>query len=699
MRPSSASSNPPSTVVTVDPLDRPAPAPWFPELILLLAWFRTNGWIERIDTALRTPGGRAGTVAARDVFLVLLAYAVSGEPNIKAFYAGLRGHTSALAGLLDRHAVPSRSALSRALARWTSQEVEAFRALFQASFAKSLLPSPLTGLLRDRAGQTYLVFDADGTRATGRVRAVVGGDDHPAVRRRLRGVAPGYTGRKRGEVVRTRTALQQAHSREWLGTWGAPGNGEAASDRVRACQTVTAYMGERDRAPQQAIVRLDGLYGYLPLFATVRAAGLHGVARCGHYALLDDPRVVAVLAGAPAGVFEQPDTGTRREMFEVLSLPWTVKGHPAQIVRLVITRRQLRPGQPRRVGRQRHGWVYELFVTSLPPEGFRAVDVVELYFARGGAEASLADEDREMATDRWCSHHPEAQDIWQILEQWIWNLRILLGRPSDAQVRLCQWAPALPAPVSAAPLPPAVLPDDPPPPPPPPPPRPSEPEAPLPEPTRRPPGPPGRVAEASGRGAGRFGGTDFTWKDGQLICPAGAVLRRNARRVQARGVRLTYEAPARACAGCRLSERCRGVGGTPSRGRQVSVEEVPNESHVDPPRTDVPAPADTRPAVIPTPPPPDPVWGLLPMYWEDVPAGLWRRAFHDGLRRQVIEVTRVDAVPSRPYDRACRAHRRLSWSERDRRNASRGGETWHIRLAGVPEHLAAALLLREAAGP
>ncbi len=40
-------------------------------------------------------------------------------------------------------------------------------------------------------------------------------------------VPPGYTGRKRGQVVRTRTIISQAHSFHWLGSFGNRGNGRA----------------------------------------------------------------------------------------------------------------------------------------------------------------------------------------------------------------------------------------------------------------------------------------------------------------------------------------------------------------------------------------------------------------------------------------------------------------------------------------
>ncbi len=63
--------------------------------------------------------------------------------------------------------------------------------------------SETIGGIFDRQGRRYLVFDVDATRQAARQRALPCDPTLPAARRRLDAVcAPGYTGRKRGEVVR-----------------------------------------------------------------------------------------------------------------------------------------------------------------------------------------------------------------------------------------------------------------------------------------------------------------------------------------------------------------------------------------------------------------------------------------------------------------------------------------------------------------
>jgi hypothetical protein len=116
--------------------------------------------------------------------------------------------------LFDRDQFPARSTLSRFLAVLTEAPVEALRTLF----LDDLLSRPLsldkqTGGLLDRAGNGWVVIDIDGTREAARQRALPQTDELPPAFRRLDEVcAPGYTGRKRGEVVRTHTVVSQAHS-------------------------------------------------------------------------------------------------------------------------------------------------------------------------------------------------------------------------------------------------------------------------------------------------------------------------------------------------------------------------------------------------------------------------------------------------------------------------------------------------------
>ncbi len=104
-----------------------------------------------------------------------------------------------------------------------------------------------------------MVFDIDGTRQAARQRALPATADLPPVHRRLQEVcAPGYVGRKRGEVVRTRSTVLQAHSHQWFGTFSAAGNGDYRGELLRAVKMISSYLKAHAFPLAQALVRLDG---------------------------------------------------------------------------------------------------------------------------------------------------------------------------------------------------------------------------------------------------------------------------------------------------------------------------------------------------------------------------------------------------------------------------------------------------------
>jgi hypothetical protein len=105
------------------------------------------------------------------------------------------------------------------------------------------------------------------------------------------------------------------------------------------------------------------------------------------------------------------------------------------------------PGKDIAVGKRVGEWVHELFLTTLPIDGFLVEDVLDLYHGRGAFETVLADEDVEEDPDRWCSYTERGQELWQIACQWVWNLRLTLGKTiQGGEVREMEWAPPKEAP-------------------------------------------------------------------------------------------------------------------------------------------------------------------------------------------------------------------------------------------------------------
>ena len=207
--------------------------------------------------------------------------------------------------------------------------------------------------------------------------------------------------------------------------------------------------------------------------------------------------------------------------------------------------------------------MYELFLTTAPQTAFTCADVLGLYLHRGSFETVLADEDREQDADRWCSHTPCGQEFWQILNQWLWNLRLDLGQHlSPSPVRLTEFAPAAEPPAIppsepvGAPL--SVAPHEPP----------QEPPAvPPSEPVEY--GPPQWARRSFTKG---FAGADFVPQaDGTLRCPAGHPLAVHERRPERSGsVRVVYGARMAHCRPCPLRAQCQETT-TTQKPRQVSA--------------------------------------------------------------------------------------------------------------------------------
>jgi len=140
--------------------------------------------------------------------------------------------------------------------------------------------------------------------------------------------------------------------------------------------------------------------------------------------------VQAVIAGPPHATYASPDSSVRRDAWQVLGLPWVAAKDPsdAVVTRLIVTRRvAVEPGKPR-VGKRVGDHVFELFVTDRSASGWSIEDVLSVYLARGGFEATLAQEDRERDLDRTLSWSPAGQSLWT-----------LIG--SSPGISGCVWAP------------------------------------------------------------------------------------------------------------------------------------------------------------------------------------------------------------------------------------------------------------------
>jgi hypothetical protein len=404
---------------------------------------------------------------------------------------------------------------------------------------------------------------------------------------------------------------------------------------------IECYSKAYELPEEQVLLRLDGQYGTGAVMADL--AGFCYVMRGKDYRVLDRAEVQSRLHLPPDQQFSRPESDLVRALYDCADVP---VGPAGQRCRVVVATHPTSEKKSR-IGQVHSGLVYELFFTNLPQGAFTAADVVALYLHRGAFEPTLADEDQEQDPDRWCSHSPAGQQVWQIINQWVWNLRLELGHQLHPDpLRTAEFAPACPLAQEETV------------------------ESPSPAQGYGPP----EVALPWKQG--RFSGRDFALQpDGTLRCPGGQRLRAHERRKEGDGsLRVVYAASIRSCRPCPLREQCQWNGKATGKPRQVSVL--------------------LRPLVI----------GSSPLLWRDWSRREHRRACMQLVRDQHLEVRQAEnppgqkrSAPSSILSRPQRAHFRLSWTERLTRNArAPAQEPVSIKLFGVPDQFASFLGLQAA---
>ena len=310
----------------------------------------------------------------------------------------------------------------------------------QISWRASLSP-PKAGLW-DRFGQHWVVVDVDGTKQVARQRALPQLESLPVAHRRFDQVAaPGYFGRKRGEVVRTRTTVLQPHTHQWMGTFSGAGNGDYRRDLKRAASVIATYATTLLLPPSQILVRLDGLYGNAAPLTDVLTPGLGLIARSKDDTLLDLEVVHKRLTRPPDQECTHPESGTSRALYDGSEVPLT-PGGPR--LRLIVTTHPATSSPPS-IGVQRQGMVYELFVSTLASPAFTRHPMCWICICiEGPLKPFLPMKTPSKILTAGVLMPEASQEFWQILSQWMWNLRLELGQHlCPTAMQTTEFAPVL----------------------------------------------------------------------------------------------------------------------------------------------------------------------------------------------------------------------------------------------------------------
>ena len=97
--------------------------------------------------------------------------------------------------------------------------------------------------------------------------------------------------------MRTRTVISQAHTSQWLGSFGNPGNGLYRVELRQALLAIGRYLASHQLSQEQALLRFDGQYGTGAVLADL--AGFSFVMRGKDYTVLDHHARSSPSAPAP----------------------------------------------------------------------------------------------------------------------------------------------------------------------------------------------------------------------------------------------------------------------------------------------------------------------------------------------------------------------------------------------------------------
>ena len=292
----------------------------------------------------------------------------------------------------------------------------------------------------DATGKGWHVFDYDPTVTTLRHRALPTGGDLPEPRRRSEDTgAPGYSGRKRGDIPCRRCTTQHAGSSVWIHAHMSPGNGDTLADLERSLDSIVQTCERLEHPLSAARVRMDGEHGNVPCYLACRERGVPFITRLNRMKLLGDDEVLAALRSARGSRVADSGSGPRRAAAD-LSVMTIAPGKRAlrddgssyeSVTVRVVASIFPNSGKAGR-GRIIDGWQVELFAADVPAHAWPAPEVVTAYYGRNSEENRFAQEDRELGLDRIIRYHLPGQDLATLVGLSVWNLRVVQGFGLDS---------------------------------------------------------------------------------------------------------------------------------------------------------------------------------------------------------------------------------------------------------------------------
>lgn len=388
---------------------------------------------------------RQGGMHPFDVALFLLCLFLTkaggaARSGQRTFSGLCRGWSKQFAALAGREDWPTQSTVSRCLAGAERCDlVDLGRWLLgEGSALEPLLRHPASQY-RDACGRPHLVLDYDPTVIALRKRGLPQDADLPEPIARATAVAaPGYSGRKRGEVQIAAHVLCHAGTGTWSHVEFEAGNPHpaAVADRIALSALEVARLAQMPA--EMTVIRVDGGGDVTAAYRAWRKRDLIPLVRMTRYTLLQSDYAATLFRHGPWEPVRDAGSGPQREALDLGSylldtLADAQEGAQTPMrTRLVVSRfvAQAKHG----AGHLMDGYNYEMFGTALSHEGWSAAEVVKCYFERASIENRFAQLDAETGVLRvYCDDLP-GQTFATLMGLWAFNLKVALGARAAAEI-------------------------------------------------------------------------------------------------------------------------------------------------------------------------------------------------------------------------------------------------------------------------
>lgn len=394
------------------------------DFALIVEMLRENNILEEFCKSFQVER-KAGSYQGIDAWLLLtLTFTASNSGGINGISKKTEKYTEKLGALAGRRRIMTQQSFSRftkAIKHRHMTEDFAYWLLVRASRALEVMNNSFCSVY-DTEGKEWRFYDFDGTLVTVRQRALPTFEDMPAPERlKEELVAPGHSGKKRGELQMCRETLQDAGSGVWLACYCSPGNGDK-ENVAKAAKLIASTMRDMGKDSDRAILRLDGYYRSWKVILACQQEKIFAITRW-FSDVLHWLKVHKTLKKSKWQPVIDSGSGPQRYAAEggIIKDP----NKSGAWGRLVVSRYWDDSGKG--AGTTIGNWRYEVFITQLPNKGWPAADVVTAYYGRVGQENRFAQEDREVNLDRLFSHSLPGQIFATWTGLFVWNLKTLMG--------------------------------------------------------------------------------------------------------------------------------------------------------------------------------------------------------------------------------------------------------------------------------